>query len=80
MFRTLEITGDPVPVLLDLHILNLRLAVPDVGRVNRPVALHVVGWLLGPSDLQKNSASENKSSKPQRRVHGRDHFLHDILL
>ena len=47
LFRPLEITGDPVPVLLDLDVLDLRLAVPDFGRVNRPASLHVIGRLLG---------------------------------
>src|SRR5208283_5200108 len=44
---TFEISGDAVAVLGDLYMLNLNLSVPSVGGVNRPIALHVVRWLVG---------------------------------
>jgi hypothetical protein len=47
LVRTFEIPGDAIAVLSDLYMLNLDLSVPSVGRVNRPIALNVVGWLIG---------------------------------
>jgi hypothetical protein len=75
-----KISGDAIAVLRNLDVLDLNLAGVGIGCINCPVALHVVWRLLGQADIAENQRRKNKTGDPQRRVHFRAYFFHDILL
>ena len=69
----LEISGYAVAVLGDLYVFDFDRAVPGVGGVNRPIALHVVGWLLG-----KSRATECQRYKGDSQLQRGVGSLHNI--
>jgi hypothetical protein len=75
LYGALEVAGDVIAVLRNLDVLDLNSAAVHATGVNRPVALNVVGGLLGECCGPQSQCQEG-DCQLQRCVR----FLHNTLL
>jgi hypothetical protein len=67
LVRALEMSIQPISVLIDVDVFRHRLAVFDIFRVNRPVAPYIVGWLLLSRLLRpRNGVNDDRNKTRQK--------------